>query len=340
MEAAQAHTDEVCKRVASMLFQNGRTVAFDDFRSLFQQLEPSLSLPDLQALWRCFDKDGDGGVTRQEFLKAMEPSAKLVVQRVSEVCAQVGHLLQREGTTVDQLFDSLADHQVLHWEAFAAFFQGISSSLSEQDLHGLWHSFDKEPKRPLNPQLQKACATHSLRVLVAFQDGDGTVSREEFVKALAPSMPAIVPCPDTALANALWQAIAEVATLRAGSVPRGSAALRNSIRVQLEAFDLTRTGFMDPRTFSQAMRAYSPALPDPVVEVLRGQVCQEDGLVPVDRLVDKILQPPELPRRGSVAPPKPPEEEAGGALWSAFRRIRPALHERSLKLATVFQWVA
>eukprot|EP00435_Cladocopium_sp_Y103_P019150 s939_g4.t1 len=133
--------------------QHEEQVAFEDFRSLFQQLEPSLTLPDLQALWRCFDKerllillystDGDGGVTRQEFLKAMAPSAKLVVQKVTNVCDQVAQLLQQQGKSVEQLFDALAENQVLRWEAFCAFFQGVSSSLSEPDLHGLWHSFDK-----------------------------------------------------------------------------------------------------------------------------------------------------------------------------------------------------
>ncbi|CAL1154512.1 unnamed protein product [Cladocopium goreaui] len=330
-QAAAAHTEDVCKRVASMLFQNGRTVtqlfdalsagqeqvAFEDFRSLFQQLEPSLTLPDLQALWRCFDKDGDGGVTRQEFLKAMAPSAKLVVQKVTDVCGQVTQLLQQQGKSVEQLFDALAENQVVRWEAFCAFFQGVSSSLSEPDLHGLWHSFDK--------------------------DGDGTVSREEFVQALgfaAPAAPA-VPSGASELTDALWQAIAEVATLRAAAVgPRGSAALQDAIRQQLAAFDITRTGFLDPSTFSKAMRSYSPALPDPVVEVLRGQVCQADGKVQIDQLVTKILQPPEPPApRASPAPPKPPSE-AGGPLWSALRRIRPALHERSLRLPTVFQRAA
>lgn len=327
-QAAAAHTEDVCKRVASMLFQNGRTVtqlfdalsagqeqvAFEDFRSLFQQLEPSLTLPDLQALWRCFDKDGDGGVTRQEFLKAMAPSAKLVVQKVTDVCGQVTQLLQQQGKSVEQLFDALAENQVVRWEAFCAFFQGVSSSLSEPDLHGLWHSFDK--------------------------DGDGTVSREEFVQALGFAAPAApgVPSGASELTDALWQAIAEVATLRAAAVgPRGSAALQDAIRQQLAAFDITRTGFLDPSTFSKAMRSYSPALPDPVVEVLRGQVCQADGKVQIDQLVTKILQPPEPPApRASPAPPKPPSE-AGGPLWSALRRIRPALHERSLRLPTVFQ---
>ena len=330
-KAAVAHTEEICKRVASMLFQNGRTVnqlfdalsagkeqvAFEDFRSLFQQLEPSLTLADLQSLWRCFDKDGDGTVTRQEFLKAMAPSAKLVVQKVSEVCTQVVQLLQQQGKTVEELFHSLAENQVVRWEAFCAFFQGVSSALSEQDLHGLWHSFDK--------------------------DGDGTVSKEEFLGALRNSTVLPVAPPDRSgagmdLTDALWQAMAEVATLRAaGAGPRGSAALRDAIRQQLAAFDLTRTGFLEPNSFGKALRSYSPALPDAVVEVLRGQVCEGDGKVQIDVLVGKILQPPEpsVPR-STPEPPKPPSE-VGGPLWSALRRIRPALHERSLRLATVFQ---
>eukprot|EP00434_Breviolum_minutum_P002462 symbB.v1.2.002177.t1/scaffold112.1/size324616/5 len=329
-KAAVAHTEEICKRVASMLFQNGRTVnqlfdalsagkeqvAFEDFRSLFQQLEPSLTLADLQSLWRCFDKDGDGTVTRQEFLKAMAPSAKLVVQKVSEVCTQVVQLLQQQGKTVEELFHSLAENQVVRWEAFCAFFQGVSSALSEQDLHGLWHSFDK--------------------------DGDGTVSKEEFLGALRNSTVLPVAPPDRSgagmdLTDALWQAMAEVATLRAaGAGPRGSAALRDAIRQQLAAFDLTRTGFLEPNSFGKALRSYSPALPDAVVEVLRGQVCEGDGKVQIDVLVGKILQPPEpsVPR-STPEPPKPPSE-VGGPLWSALRRIRPALHERSLRLATVF----
>eukprot|EP00438_Fugacium_kawagutii_P016019 Skav233586 [mRNA] locus=scaffold2520:278401:289667:- [translate_table: standard] len=147
----------------------------------------------------------------------MAPSAKLVVQKVADVCSQVVQLLQHHGKTVEELFNSLAENQVMRWEAFCAFFQGVSSSLSEGDLHGLWHSFD--------------------------QDGDGTVSKEEFVAALASAAPATPSVPagtSTELTDALWQAIAEVATLRAGSAgPRGSSALRDAVRQQLAAFDLT-----------------------------------------------------------------------------------------------------
>eukprot|EP00913_Durusdinium_trenchii_P018782 g17649.t1 len=172
----------------SVLFHQGQTVMqlfqslagsqglvhWNDFRALFVQLEPSLSASELESLWKEFDKDpssdGDGSITKEEFFAAMEPAVRLVVAKQSEVIARLALALQRQGQSVDQLFNALATEQgVVSWPDFRSLFQQWEPSLGEEDLHGLWRSFDKEApdvaiygwslpdRKLLSSQVQEEC---------------------------------------------------------------------------------------------------------------------------------------------------------------------------------------
>eukprot|EP00913_Durusdinium_trenchii_P002031 g1877.t1 len=82
--------DDVCARVAQALQRENRTVDelfealagskagrpeihWPDFRGLFARLDPTLTDGQLRRLWQLFDKNGDGGVSRDEFHRALEP---------------------------------------------------------------------------------------------------------------------------------------------------------------------------------------------------------------------------------------------------------------------------
>jgi len=194
--------------------------------------------------------------------------------------------------------------------------------LSETDLERLWSSFDK--------------------------DGDGGVTRDEFTKGLAPAKEIVtqmppVPPPETVgppeLADALWAAIAEVATLRANGLPRGSPALHKAVIEQLSAFDATRSASLDKASFCQALQSYSPSLPQAAVEVLWKQIATGDK-ADIEKLAERLLRSPKPPPPIKTVPNAPqtvPPAEAGGPLWSALRRIRPALHEKSIYLPQAFK---
>ncbi|CAE8649158.1 unnamed protein product, partial [Polarella glacialis] len=338
---AQALVKEISIKVLAALSRGGRSVdqlfdalssgrsqvTFSDFSALFAQLEPTLSTQQLEILWRTFDADGDGGVSREEFQKSLRewptqvPAAPSTA--ASDACVRVAAALRREGKTVEMLFDALsAGKAVVLWQDFRALFAQLEPTLSAQELEGLWRGFDK--------------------------DGDGGVTRDEFTRALAPatelaanppSLPPLAGPPEVgnSLASALWEAIAEVATLRAGpGLPRGSDALQTAVVQQLSAFDASRQGSLDRASFGQALRSYSPGLPDAAIEALWQQVAV-DGKATVLDLARRLLrthQPAQpKPAEGSTAP----APEPGGPFWSALRRLRPALHERGLRLRQAFE---
>eukprot|EP00435_Cladocopium_sp_Y103_P009752 s939_g2.t1 len=176
-------SEEICSTVAAMLRREGKTqegrlgdqlfdalargqadVVWSDFRALFAQLEPNLSERQLEELWRHFDKNGDGSVSRAEFKLALGAVSTAAEDLAQEVCSRVMVALAREGKSVSQLFDALAASRTLklestvQWKDFADFFQALEPNLTLQQLEMLWRSFDK--------------------------DGDGSVSREEFQRGL------------------------------------------------------------------------------------------------------------------------------------------------------------
>eukprot|EP00439_Symbiodinium_sp_Y106_P085792 s162_g29.t2 len=332
-------SEEVCSMVTAMLRREGKTqdelfdalasgrqdVTWSDFHALFAQLLPDLAESQLQELWQHFDKNGDGGVSREEFHRALGTVSKSAEEAAQDVCSRVVAALMREGKSVTELFDALAGtRSTVQSKDFADFFRVVEPSITHQQLELLWRTFDK--------------------------DGDGSVTREEFQMGLQPGSVALAPpmpagaMPDmqmqapSDLSSALWAAMSEVAALRAPSAPRGSQALQQAVRQQLAAFDPTQTGVLDPAAFAKALRSYSPTLPDVALKVLWQQVCEADGTVQIDKLVSQILQTPEPPPpRSSLVKTGAPVTEAGGPLWSALRRIRPALHERGLRLTTAFQ---
>lgn len=347
--SAQEVAQSVCKKVVVALQREGQSVdnLFDalsgdrstvqqkDFVDMFSQLEPSLSNQQLEFLWRTFDKDGDGGVTRVEFQRALQtppadplakdsPQALSDVATTPEVFVTIATALRREGKTAHQLFDALsAGKTSIAWPDFKALFSQLEPSLSTADLEGLWCRVDK--------------------------DGDGGVSRQEFLKALAPASelvakqppapppPAKPPGQDApktpGLEEAVWGAIAEVAFLRANGAPRSSPGLIQAVVSQLSAFDAPSTGYLDRQRFGQALRSYSPGLADAAIEALWTQV-SADGKVAIPQLAERMVpppQPPAKPAQGST------QQEPGDPLWAALRRIRPALHEQGLRLRPAFE---
>jgi len=155
---------EVCQRIGEALRRQGQTVdkLFDalaagrmevrwpDFRDFFAQLEPSLKEVDLLQLWKTFDANADGGISREEFRKELakvtvEPAKAKRQCNVSEdICSTVAAMLRREGKTQDQLFDALARGQAdVVWSDFRGLFAQLEPNLSERHLEELWRHFDK-----------------------------------------------------------------------------------------------------------------------------------------------------------------------------------------------------
>ena len=101
------------------LAKSGSAVEWPAFLTLFIELEPALTGQQLQQLWKTFDKDGDGTVSRQEFCRVLDPSSAsaqagtISLPAVSETPAPeaVAKLLQlitevsgmRAGTVLEQL---------------------------------------------------------------------------------------------------------------------------------------------------------------------------------------------------------------------------------------------
>merc|ERR1719247_3957256 len=180
MRATSAEA-EVCQRVLSALSREGMTtdqlftalakdsgfVLFPDFAAMFAKMEPSLQPEQLERLWKLFDKDGNGGVDRDEFLRGLTVSE----EPRTDVCQRVLDALSREGMTPDQLFTALAkDTGFVMWPDFSQMFAKMEPSLPTQELEKLWKTFD--------------------------EDGNGGVDRDEFVRGLArkPSKPSSDVC--------------------------------------------------------------------------------------------------------------------------------------------------
>ncbi|CAJ1458239.1 unnamed protein product [Effrenium voratum] len=135
-------------------------VVWPDFRELFRQLA-SLTEQQLTELWQHFDKNGDGSVSREEFKRALSAVSTAAEDVAQDVCSRVMSALAREGKSVAQLFAALASgRSTVQWKDFGDFFQALEPGLTRQQLELLWRTFDK--------------------------DGDGSVSQEEFERALQP----------------------------------------------------------------------------------------------------------------------------------------------------------
>jgi len=168
------------------LAQGGTVIMWQSFITLFTEMEPTLTVPELERLWKSFDKDGDGGVTREEFERGLAldiveqpdfgPAAAPTAPptpavSVRDVCIRVLDALKRDGKSVDDLFVALSKGAgVVHFKDFWEFFQSLEPSLTQQQLEFLWQSFDK--------------------------DGDGTVSQEELLQGLV--LPPVVEQPSAA----------------------------------------------------------------------------------------------------------------------------------------------
>jgi Ca2+-binding EF-hand superfamily protein len=172
---------DVCKRVSQALRAQGKSpdelftalakggvMFWPDFVTLFASLEPTITVQQLQSVWRSFDKNGDGGVSREEFRRGLvsqvepPPPALAIPPTPSHgnVCSRIKTALRREGKTVGDLFESLSKGTSrMQWSEFTSLFIQLEPSLSVVQLERLWKSFDK--------------------------DGDGSVSREEFERGLA-----------------------------------------------------------------------------------------------------------------------------------------------------------
>ncbi|CAE8599664.1 unnamed protein product, partial [Polarella glacialis] len=168
--AAALQREDVCVRVTAALEREGKSidslftalaggkqeVTWPDFRALFAQLEPGLLEQHLLQLWKTFDKNGDGGVSRDEFLNAMTNVKSSALQ---DVCVRVTAALEREGKSIGSLFTALAGgKQEVTWPDFRALFAQLEPALLEEQLAQLWKTFDK--------------------------NGDGGVSRDEFLNAM------------------------------------------------------------------------------------------------------------------------------------------------------------
>ncbi|CAJ1458237.1 unnamed protein product [Effrenium voratum] len=112
--------EDICARVFQALQREGRSVDqlfealagsktgrpeiyWPDFRALFSQLDPSLTDGQLRRLWQNFDKNGDGGVSREEFHRALEPHREVAaVPDASETVAPVPVLLSRIARALGQ----------------------------------------------------------------------------------------------------------------------------------------------------------------------------------------------------------------------------------------------
>ncbi|CAK0812180.1 unnamed protein product, partial [Prorocentrum cordatum] len=163
---------EVCKRLIEAMHRQASSVdqVFDalakgksevlwpDFRELFMRLEPRLSDQDLQTLWQTFDKNGDGGVSRDEFQRAIDTISGVADSAMQDLCDRIRVSLERQGSTVDSLFNVLAgDGGEVRYPDFRALFAKMEQSLTDQQLEQIWQAFDK--------------------------DSSGSVSREEFHRA-------------------------------------------------------------------------------------------------------------------------------------------------------------
>eukprot|EP00930_Biecheleria_cincta_P070832 TRINITY_DN5842_c0_g1_i3.p1 TRINITY_DN5842_c0_g1~~TRINITY_DN5842_c0_g1_i3.p1 ORF type:complete len:232 (-),score=45.24 TRINITY_DN5842_c0_g1_i3:192-800(-) len=169
-------SDEICSRVMAMLRRGGKSedqlfdalaggqecVSWPDFQSLFAQLEPSLTVSQLEELWSDFDKNKDGTVSRTEFKRALCAVGASAHDVAQTVCSKVLAALQREGQSMDKLFDALrGDQPTVQLNDFVDMFSKLEPSLNREQLEFLWRTFD--------------------------QDGDGGVTRAEFHLALTPS---------------------------------------------------------------------------------------------------------------------------------------------------------
>jgi Ca2+-binding EF-hand superfamily protein len=177
---------DVCRRIRTALQNDGRTVddlfnalaasgggdivLWADFATMFAALEPTLTQQQLEGLWRTFDKNGDGGVSREEFQRGLAATVEVqagmapasgAASRDADVCTRIQKVLQEQNKSMDDLFDALAkDGQYVQWPEFATMFAELEPTLTALQLQGLWQSFDK--------------------------NGDGGVSRDEFRQGLAP----------------------------------------------------------------------------------------------------------------------------------------------------------
>jgi len=182
---AQDKEQNVCARIQAVLTREGKsvndlfnglanggeTVQLEPFLQMFAKMEPSLTREQLQHLWRSFDSDGSGGVSREEFRRVLnqqnlQPSSTSVLALGpkdvdKDICARVQKVLAEAGKSPDDLFDALAQGGAsVRWEPFAEMFTKMESSMTPEQLKHLWQTFDK--------------------------DGDNSVSREEFRRVLAP----------------------------------------------------------------------------------------------------------------------------------------------------------
>ncbi|CAE8645781.1 unnamed protein product [Polarella glacialis] len=202
---------DVCVRVTAALEREGKSigslftalaggkqeVTWPDFRALFAQLEPALLEEQLAQLWKTFDKNGDGGVSRDEFLNAMTIVKSSVLQ---DVCVRVTAALEKEGKSIDSLFTALAGgKQEVTWPDFHALFAQLEPGLLEEQLAQLWKTFDKngdggvcmrvtaalEREGKSIDSLFTALAGGKQEVTWTFdKNGDGGVSRDEFLQAV------------------------------------------------------------------------------------------------------------------------------------------------------------
>lgn len=376
----------VCARITAALRREGRTVnaLFDglakgssvvhlsDFVDMLTALEPTLTNQELQELWTSFDKDGDGGVSRDEFQRGLDPEVA-----VAAVCTRVATALRREGKTIDTLFEALAKgSSVVQWPGFETLFMQLEPTLTSPQLQHLWQTFDKNRdgavsrdefwrallvpdaasptivEQPLPPshtfaakQNQPQVGPEPPRPLPQPADAPVATNTQSAPLSASPHAPTQVtsgPAGIDELTDAIISAIVDVAALRGGSV-----------RDQLLSFDKLQTGKLDAPAFSDAMISYCPGLSDAVISALWRRVGggTDAGAVAdlcIDDLAAKLVQPAIQPPASSTVSGQW-SGLAGGELaaaradtndsilWAVLRRVRLALHARALRLHAAFE---
>ena len=172
-------------------------------RSVAEQLRDTLSKHAVRVidLFREWDDDASGTVDKREFRRAMPllgldvPRAE--VDRLFETFDPDGtgtitfdelHTLLRRGNEVELDAKLLAGGAGVIETESANLFALRGGLLGEKQTSSLLRGVDLDESKPVAEQLRETLAQHAVRVIDLFRewdkDGDGTVSKREFRKAM------------------------------------------------------------------------------------------------------------------------------------------------------------
>lgn len=177
--ATPARNAETCARMIVALRRKGGSIEdvftkiaksaalaqWPDFRALFAQIEPALPEYELLSLWHTLEVDRDGGVTREDFSRGLQPAfdaaQAVAMAEAEDIIGRLRAAIPRMGMTTDFLFEKLsAGGPEVKFARFRALILDMEFSLDEDHLLRIWHTFDA--------------------------NSDGAVSRQEFRRVLDP----------------------------------------------------------------------------------------------------------------------------------------------------------